>query len=76
MNEIKTFDDLAKRDIELNEQIKRELLENRDAVQFELKMRWKTEWYQQQVYNIFHWITEWYKKDDVLNTNNLIQWQQ
>lgn len=52
--EIKTFDDLAKRDVELNEQYLKELLENKDAEQFELKMRWKTERYQQQVYNIFH----------------------
>lgn len=61
MNEIKTFDDLAKRDVELNEQYLKELLENKDAEQFELKMRWKTEWYQQQVYNLFHWINEEWK---------------
>lgn len=52
--EIKTFDDLHRRDIELNEQYRKELLEDKNAEQFELKMRFKAEWYRMQVYKILY----------------------
>ena len=46
------LDALTNRDIELNNQYKKELIETRDVQGYDLKMEFKTKWFKLELYNL------------------------
>ena len=45
---------LTNRDIELNEQYRKELLETKDVECYDLKMEFKTKWFKLELYNLIN----------------------
>jgi hypothetical protein len=48
------LDALTNRDIELNEQYNKELIETRDVQGYDLKMEFKTKWFKLELYNLIN----------------------
>ena len=63
MNFNSKLDALVNRDIELNEQYKKELIETRDIQIYNLEMETKTKWFKSELYNLMEEANEFNKKN-------------